>query len=363
MQKVFDVHIHYTFDIPLAKTIELFQKEFQETATERGAFLSIPHHEHGGKIDFEQLQNIKGLYLKRAFSPNFYAFAGLVHPTDYTDKKAIKRDFLRQVEEYFSTGYDGMKMLEGYPSLLKVRGIRLDDEIYDSYYSFMEENGYPIIMHVANPNENWDLSKASEYAIQVGRVYDSSYPTKDEITEQVFSVMKKHPKLKLSLAHFGFFSQEKENAEYFLGEYENTMLDVTPGGEQLLTMGRQWDKWLPFWEKYQDRILYGTDFYAFSNPDETAWRRAFMNRPMLVRRFLETNTEHEYLGETYKGILIEKGIRDKIYFDNAKKFLGTPATINDGYILSEVERLSKLPEKQSKHADEDLKYILANMTL
>jgi hypothetical protein len=38
----------------------------------------------------------------------------------------------------------------------------------------MEQNGYPIIMHMANPKENWDISTASEDAIKLGRVYDSS---------------------------------------------------------------------------------------------------------------------------------------------------------------------------------------------
>ena len=358
MEKVFDIHIHYTFEIPLKKTIDIFEREFKETGIEKGAFLSLPHHERKGRVDYEQLQNIKALYLKREFAPNFYAFAGLVHPQTYADKKSIAKDFLRQAEEYFSVGYDGIKMLEGYPSLLKVRGIALDDEIYDSYYAFMEENGYPILMHIANPKENWDISKADKFAIQAGRVYDSSYPTKEEITEQTFSVMKKHPKLKLILAHWGFFSQEKENAERFLGEYENTMLDITPGGEQYLTMAKDWEYWLAFIKNYKERILYGTDFYAFPDEDEADWRICFQRRPNFVRQFFETDTQHEYLGEKFHGVLVEKSLRKKIYRENAERLLGEPNRINEKYMLVEAERLMKLSEKQSKYADEDLRYIL-----
>jgi predicted TIM-barrel fold metal-dependent hydrolase len=358
MEKVFDIHIHYSFEIPLEKTIEIFKKEFVETGTQKGAFLSLPHHARNGIVDYEQLQNIKALALKQAFSPNFYAFAGLVHPQDYTDKKSVKKAFLRQAEEYFSVGYDGMKMLEGYPSLLKVRGIPLDDEIYDSYYAFMEENRYPIIMHVANPNENWDISKADKYAVQAGRVYDSSYPTKDEITRQVFSVMKKYPKLKLILAHWGFFSQEKENAERFLGDYENTMLDITPGGEQYLNMMKDWKYWHSYIEKYQDKILYGTDFYAFPDDTQEEWHTAFTRRPNFIRQFFETDTEHTYLDERFQGVLLEKTLREKIYWDNAEKLLGKASEIDKKYMLMEVEQLIALPEKQSEFADVDLQYIL-----
>ena len=361
MESVFDIHIHYSFDIPLKETISIFKEEFATTQTDTYCFLSLPHHARNGVVDYEQLQNIKALALKREFSPNFYAFAGLIHPQNYTDKKSIKKEFLRQVEEYFAVGYDGMKMLEGYPSLLKVRRIPLDDEIYDSYYAFMEENGYPIIMHIANPNENWDISKADKYAIQAGRVYDSTYPTKDEITRQVFSVMKKYPKLKLILAHWGFFSQEKENAEHFLGDYENTMLDITPGGEQYLNMAKDWGYWHSYIDRYQDKILYGTDFYAFPDEDKAEWHTAFMRRPKFVREFFETDTGHTYLDEKFQGILLEKTLREKIYWDNAERLLGVASEIDKKYMFTEAERLMALPEKQSKFADVDLQYILETL--
>jgi len=58
MEKVFDIHIHYTFEIPLEKTIEIFKKEFVETGTQKGAFLSLPHNARNGIVDYEQLQNI-----------------------------------------------------------------------------------------------------------------------------------------------------------------------------------------------------------------------------------------------------------------------------------------------------------------
>jgi predicted TIM-barrel fold metal-dependent hydrolase len=361
MESVFDIHIHYSFEIPLPKTVEIFRKEFQATGTKKGCFLSLPHHEENGKVGCAETQNIKGLYLKWAFAPDFYAFGGLVHPEDHSDKKAVAKEFLRQAEEYLSVGYDGMKMLDGYPSLLKAWGLGIDDEIYDRYYAFMEENGYPIIMHIANPNENWDITKASKFAIQAGRVYDNTYPTKEEITAQVFRVMKKFPRLKLILAHWGFFSQERENAERFLGEYENTMLDITPGGEQYLIMAKDWGYWLGFIEKYQQRILHGTDLYAFPDEKEEEWRTSFLRRPQFIRHFFEKDSESTYLEERFCGVKLDKGLRDQIYRKNAEVLLGQPHTIDLAYMRSETARLLLLPKKQEKYADVDLKYILEHI--
>lgn len=360
MKEVFDVHIHYTHAVSLEKMIDVFGREFEETNTKKGCFLSIPHDLHAGEteVSYAETQNIKGLYLKRAFAPDFYAFAGLVHPQWHTDEKAIAKHFLRQAEEYFSVGYDGMKMLEGYPSLLKAWSVPLDSKIYDEYYAFMEANGYPIIMHIANPSENWDITKADAYAIKAGRVYDNTYPSKDEITNQTFGIMKKFPKLKLILAHCGFFSQERYNAERFLGEYENTGLDITPGGEQLLNMSREWNYWLSFIEKHQNRIFYGTDFYAFPDDDIERWRISFWRRPRLIRELFETDTEHDYAGTPFCGVKLDSALLKKIYWENAERTLGKPKAIDTAYLLREAQRLSALPNKKAPYADEDLQYII-----
>ena len=222
----------------------------------------------------------------------------------------------------------------------------------------MEENGYPILIHVANPKENWDIHKASPEAIKAGRVYDSSYPTKEEIMTQVFRVMEKFPALKLILAHFGFMSYDKTEAERYMA-YPNTCLDITPGGEQFINMQKNWDDWLPFWEKYQDRIFYGTDFYAF--PKDENWEVAFMRRPKFLRQFLETNTEHEYLGEKFFGVDLEKKLLDKIYRENFIKLLGDPKKICDQFLIDEANRILAMEEKVSKYADEDMRYILSEI--
>ena len=70
MEKVFDMHVHYTFDLPLTETIALFRKEFLLTGTEKCCFLSLPHKEKADISGFDGMQNLKGLYLKRVFQPN-----------------------------------------------------------------------------------------------------------------------------------------------------------------------------------------------------------------------------------------------------------------------------------------------------
>ena len=62
-------------------------------------------------------------------------------------------------------------MLEGYPTFIKYTNQGIDSEIYDKFYKFCEKKAFPITMHIANPDENWDFANANEYAKQQGRVW------------------------------------------------------------------------------------------------------------------------------------------------------------------------------------------------
>ncbi|MBQ7373741.1 MAG: amidohydrolase family protein [Clostridia bacterium] len=356
MEKVYDVHVHYTFDIPLKEKIEIFKDEFSQTKTEKFCFLSLPHHASKGGVLFDCCQNVSGLFLKKTFSPNAYAFAGLEHPENHLDSEKVARDFLTQAKTYLSVGFDGIKMLEGYPSLVKNWNLGVDDKVYDEFYSFMEKNGYPVLMHVANPTQNWDLKNASAQAIKDGRVYDSSYPTKSSLINQVFNVLKKFPNLKLTLAHFGFLSDDVEKAESFLS-YPNTTFDLTPGGEQLINMGKNWESWLKLWQKYSDRILYGTDFYAF--PKDEKWQENFLRRPNFVRQFIETNGEFDYVDGRFRGVFLDANLREKIYRENFVKLLDKPKEISTDYLKKTAEELLTRSNKEKEK--DDLNYVLNNL--
>lgn len=363
-EKVFDMHVHYLMSIPLEETIKIFKDEFVATGTEKYNFLSIANEADHGALEFKEVQNIKGLFLKKVFSPNAYAYAHLEHPLDVAERpdQELAELYLKQAKEYYAAGYDGMKMLEGYPSMMKAMKRKLSDPVYDPYYSFLEEKGFPVTMHIANPETFWDITKVDAWSLKAGRFCDETFPTKAEIHKQVDEILQKHPRLKFTLAHFGFMSYDINQAKRFLDDYPNTMLDLTPGGEQLLKMRETWDEWHEFFVQYQDRILYGTDFYAFSKDGgQEAWERSFWRRPRFVRQFFETDGEHDYGNRPFRGVKIEKPILDKIYRENALAFLGEPRKIDLGYLAKKAEERLKMPNKQEAFADEDLQFILKNL--
>ncbi|MBO7345310.1 MAG: amidohydrolase family protein [Clostridia bacterium] len=353
MEKVYDIHIHLSFDIPMQEMVKVFEEEFKETGTEKYCFLCLPHHANGkNKLFLSATQNLKGLFLKNAFAPNGYAFAGLVHPQEDMPSEERAEIYYKQAVEYHNAGYDGIKMLEGHPTFSRVLGRTLDDKVYDKFYKYLEENQIPIILHVADPEGSWDMDTASEVAKALGRTYCDGYPSKRQLTDEVFGVLKKYPNLKLGLAHFGFMSYDINEAQKFIS-YKNTFFDLTPGGEQLIKMAETWDEWLKFFTQHQDEIVYGSDFYAFPKQDEKEWRTAFHRRPDFVRQLLETDKEHLYIDQKFRGVNIDKSLRDKIYRENFVKLLGEPRKINKEYFHSEAKRLLKVLPNGDKYYIKD----------
>lgn len=359
--KVFDSHVHCNLHIKMHETIDAFKKIFGLLGVDKEVFLCLPTHakESGGK---DVVQNAKGLFLKKAFSPNAYCFAGLNHKDSYLSDEERAEDYYLQAKSYNENGYDGIKMLEGYPNLRKEMGIPLCDKVYDKFYQYLQDNGVPITMHLANPDEFWDINKVDKWSLEHGRYCDETYPTKEQLHQEVFEILRKFPNLHLTLAHFGFMTKDVEMAKKFFS-FKNTMLDMTPGGEQFFNMKEDWAIWEKFFYEYSDRIKFGTDTYPttlkLSNGDKQVWERSVSVRPMLIHNFFETTTEHTYQNKTYVGVGFDDKIIKKLYFENAYNQLGEPKKINVDYLISELKKL-KHNENLTELQSDDVEFMTEN---
>ena len=341
--KVFDGHLHtFRFKVPVRESIGLFKRQFERFNVEKMTFLALPCDAVPGRVEWDKtdlLENIRVMYFKSVFSPNGYAYAGLEYKhLNVKDKAAVADELLRQVQEYKKVGFDGMKMYEGHPNHRKLLGYPLYDEVFDKYFDFCEKTGFPIIMHLANPAYMWDETKVDDYWKARGCFFDDSYLAFDEFHNEILKRMEKNPKLNFTLAHWGSLTYNKEKAEKFMS-FENTKLDVCPGGENFFEMYKDEAYWVAFIEKYADRITYGTDSYNFEYDKEETWVRATGNRPNFVHNFFLTDSEFDYLGTKYKGIGLKKEFCEKIFFDNLYNMLGEPNAIDYDYFIDKCDKL------------------------
>ncbi len=74
-------------------------------------------------------------------------------------------------------GADGIKLIEGKPTMRKVLPIPdFDKEVWDPFWDYCEKSGFPILMHVNDPEEFWEKDKIPSWAKSQGWGYDETYP-------------------------------------------------------------------------------------------------------------------------------------------------------------------------------------------
>jgi uncharacterized protein YeaO (DUF488 family) len=76
---------------------------------------------------------------------------------------------------------------------------------------------------------------------------------------QVENVMARYPKLRTSMAHLYFTSDDRAHAERVLNAHPDFWLDLTPGSEMYHAFLADPEGWRAFFETYQDRLVFGTD--------------------------------------------------------------------------------------------------------
>lgn len=230
-------------------------------------------------------------------------------------------DLLRQAQQYHRIGFDGIKMLDGKPSARKKR-VALDDACYDPLFSYLEEKQIPVLYHSNDPVEFWDIKRIPTWAKNIF-YYDWENPSKDQITRETVGILKKHPDLNLTVAHFFFLpnTNEYELACELMETYPNFFMDLTPGWEMFGDMHRDPERWKQYIVKYSDRLVYGTDMNgAQSNTERLA----------PLQRVFETEDEFAVEEYTCYGLGLDDATLKNIYADTYRSRIqkSTPAPID-----------------------------------
>ena len=144
-------------------------------------------------------------------------------------------------------------------------------------------------------------------------------------------VFARHPKTAFVALHVG---HDAENLAFVVGvprPFPNMTVEI---GARIGELGRQPRTARKFFEKYQDRILFGTD--AVPPPDGENYPQQVFKDELyeIYYRFLETEDEYfDYAPAPVPpqgrwriyGLGLPDGILKKVYRDNAIRVMGLPA--------------------------------------
>lgn len=322
---VIDSHIHIDkwFDSNGVSYIETLNKLQNDTGLKGMCIDALTDKIHGG-IEINVMASIYKL-----FNPSAYAYANLFFPENpIVTPLPNGIEPLSQYNEFLNVGFDGIKILYK-PNVQKNLSLPINDMYFDSFFAAAEKNNTHFIWHVADPKTFWDKDSSSgpwNYS-------DGTYPSCEELYEQTFDVLKRHPNLNVCFAHFLFLENEPEKLEEIFDKYKNVCVDVVPG-LMFRTFEKRPDFYKAFLTKYSDRILFGSDSDVPSNP----------NCAKLIKNIydgLTTNKLVNIWGYESMGINLSEEVSKKILYENFKnKCHPVPNPINIDALKCYIEKYS-----------------------
>ena len=236
-----------------------------------------------------------------------------------------------------AAGAVGVKVLKTLGLYLRDGGpkgtlVRVDDARFDPMWEACGRLGLPVAIHVGDPeafflpidrfNERYEeLSAHPDWSFH-GR----DFPTFKDILDARDRVFAKHPKTTFVGLHVGHWAENLEAVGATLDKFPNVYVEI---GARIGELGRQPRTSARFFDKYQDRILFGTD--AIPLGTETPQQVFGEDLYRIYYRFLETEDEYfDYAPARLPpqgrwriyGLGLPEQILRKVYHQNAERVLG-----------------------------------------
>lgn len=240
---------------------------------------------------------------------------GKISDADFAEKAVKKLE-----DDIKNKGAKGLKVYKNLGLNVKENGklVAVDDPRIDPIWAKCGELGIPVIIHTADPAPFWKpLDGFNERWLELkthpGRKRDVEKGdfTFEQLIEQQHNIIRRHPKTTFISAHMGWFPNDLNKLDSLLTVFPNMYVEI---GAVIAELGRQPRAAKKFFEKRQDRILFGKDSWV---PDEYA----------TYFRVLETEDEYFPYHKKYHafwrmyGLGLSDDILKKVYYKNALKII------------------------------------------
>ena len=195
--------------------------------------------------------------------------------------------------------------------------ISINDRRIDAIWEKCGEYGWPVLIHSADPKAFWEPHDSLnerwlELKLRPGRKREADDPASWEtIIGEMHDIIRRHPNTTFIAAHMSWYANDLGHLGILLDEMPNMYVEI---GAVIAELGRQPRMANRFFEKYQDRILFGKDSF---NPDEFP----------TYFRVLESDDEYFPYYKRYHafwkmyGLDLPDEILKKIYYKNALRLL------------------------------------------
>jgi len=227
---------------------------------------------------------------------------------------------VRKIRFDFKTGARGLKIYKSQGMTNEDSSgdrIKIDDPRISPVFEECGKLGIPVLIHSADPKSFWEPFDSTnerwlELKTHPRRKRDANNPAPWEtIIQEQHNIFENHPNTTFVAAHMGWFPNNLNHLGKLLDKMPNMYVEI---GAVIAELGRQPRQAKKFFEKYQDRVLFGKDSYK---PKEYP----------TYFRVLETADEYFPYYKKYHaywkmyGLDLSDEVLKKLYYKNAIKII------------------------------------------
>lgn len=209
--------------------------------------------------------------------------------------------------------------------------ITLSDPKFDPIFRFIQSQNKVLLSHAGEPKNCW--LPLDSMTVKNDRDYFTDHPqyhmylhpdmpSYEDLIKDRDRMLARYPDLKFVAVHMGSLEWSVEEAGRFLDRFSNASLDLAERiSHTQYQSQRDRKKVRDFFIKYQDRILYGTDFAQYEGREVDELEKYMMDTWLNDWRYFNTDEEMTVpqLNEPVMGLKLPKEVVDKIYWQNAEK--------------------------------------------
>jgi predicted TIM-barrel fold metal-dependent hydrolase len=242
------------------------------------------------------------------------------------------RDFAERVigslQRTFGEGAIGVKIWKTIGMEIRAKSgeyLLPDHAVFTPIFDAVQKADRTLIAHLGEPDGAWmplnaanpELSYYSAHP-EWSMLNHPGAPSKDAILTARDRILARHPKLRLVGCHLGSDEGHLERLAKRLDTYPNFAVD-TAGRVRYFILGDH-EAARQFLLKYQDRVLYATDFTLRPGNDaETAEK--LRQQHDLDWKFFSTTETIQFRGKSYQGLGLPASVARKVFHDNARRWL------------------------------------------
>ncbi len=210
--------------------------------------------------------------------------------------------------------------------------VKVDDPRLDPMWEACASLHLPVAIHVADPEAFFlPTDRFNERFEELNNHADWSFHGRDfppfaELLAAFYRVVARHPRTQFVAVHVGHNAENLPSVSEQLDRYANVHVDLAA---RISELGRQPRQARAFFDRQQDRIVFGTDAVpnGFDTPQQVFGDRLYE----IYYRFLETEDEYfDYAPAAVppqgrwciSGVGLPETILRKVYHDNAARLLG-----------------------------------------